>query len=134
MNRRRTLTGLAAGAASGLAAPMAAKASPGADAELIALCARFDAVERHMMAAYAVTGLTFDEEKERLEGLKPLHAEQEALLDRITDSDMVAKTPDGIKARCRMIMLYGPTCLESPGGWDDMMIASLLDDMKGMMS
>ncbi|MCU4161741.1 hypothetical protein AiwAL_16810 [Acidiphilium sp. AL] len=123
------LAGLAAGVAAVLVAPIAAAAAPNADAELIALCARFDALTRYKGAVMAIPGLTIAEEKERDRTLAPLRAEQERLLDQITDTDMAAKTLEGVKARYRMIMLYGPECIESASDWEEMMIGAFLLDL-----
>jgi len=83
MNRRKTLASLAAGTAAALAAPIVANAG-NTDAELIALCARFDANERRYLSFYSggANEITDDDERDAVAG--PIQDQQRDLAEQIT--------------------------------------------------
>jgi len=130
MNRRKTLASLAAGTAA-LVAPIAAHAGT-SDAKLIGLCARFTDLEKKKRAIYATGPDTLEADRRKEAVIAPLHEEQEAILDRIVD--IKAVTVEGLKARLRMIMVYEPSCIDAPQGWDDDMVGAQLTDMQRVIS
>ncbi|GBQ23598.1 hypothetical protein [Acidiphilium acidophilum] len=83
MNRRKTLAGLAAGTAAAIMAPITAHAS-NADAELIALCAKFDANERRYLSYYSGGENEITDDDERDAVAFPIQDQQHALAEQIT--------------------------------------------------
>ncbi len=107
------LTGGAAVVAVAASASTIAHAAPAPqpgnpDAELIALCAEFDAIEREMMAAYDL--FSEDQEDELWEYLKPFHERMDGVMDRITVYRIT--TLAGFQAVARTALLSVPDALE----------------------
>lgn len=136
--RRAILAGagaaLAAAALAGTKAASAATApatGPNPDAELIAACDRFTALEhkRRMIIASATTR---EAEKATEPLLDEIHAEQADLLDQI--AEMQAASFDGIRARVRMIYAADCPCFADCGDWDDQMIGALMHDLKRVLA
>ena len=123
-------SGLAAVAAAGFARPdqsaIPAQASP--DAELIALCARFDELERQINATF---GTMEDEHAEDVLRV-PMQEAQELLFERIMS--LRATTIEGHRARAAMYRLwYDP--LEGEGrperNWAGRLAWALVRDVLG---
>lgn len=131
-NRRCVIAG-SIGAAAAIAVAPAAMGAGNPDAELVALCREFNALEARYRTGFAVQCRTAEEEDKRDEKLTPLRVAQEALLARIADPAMVATSFVGIRARLETLLRYGPECLEEPRGWDDEMIGPLLIDLARIM-
>ena len=107
VKRRRDVLALTAGAgaaAFGIALPIAAaQAGDNPDAELIALCGQFDAMERQIRALYdAHTRL--EDEPALMLAVAPIEADQKLLARRICST--VAVTPEGHLARVRTFLLW----------------------------
>jgi len=130
-SRRKFLGHLAEGAAvvavasgaSSIAQPAAADLADGnnRDAELIALCALHDDLQRQQDALfieYFAKGIDVPDEL-----LRPLHRVTPAILE------MRATTPAGFMALARTLALYAPEMIEDPIGRPQKMLAMLLRDM-----
>ncbi|MEE3502547.1 hypothetical protein [Acidiphilium acidophilum] len=103
-----------------------------ADARLIALCNRFTDLEHQKRAIYAAAPDSVAGDAHAAMAISPLHQEQDKILDLIVD--IKAVTIEGLSARLRMIMVFGPQCIESPSNWDDYMVGSLLTDMQRVLA
>ena len=131
---RRTLFGSAA-AAVAIDAPVIAEAAASAvhpDRELIAVCAEFDAIERHINSHYAGGSRNIEDDEERDAVIAPFQEAQEPLLERIIA--LRATTPGGLKARARTLALWNEDAMRhiGPGHYlEDRMLAALLRDMVG---
>ncbi len=128
MNRRRTLASLAAGTAAALVAQIAAHAgSP--DAELIALCTRFDANERRYLALYS-DDIPIEDETARDALAEPIQAEQRDLAERITNYRIT--TLAGFAAVARSLGLWDSTIGEPSehSGIDEQLVAMLVRDAR----
>jgi hypothetical protein len=125
---RRGFLGCLAVAATGGAVIAHAASGPSPDAALIALCSRFDELERmsqqflnsgdndHLTDAQAATVTT------------PWHDEQAELLPRILA--LPAATMAGFVARAKMAVLWAPDLLENPyEGWHMEMAGALMRDL-----
>ncbi|SIQ46196.1 MULTISPECIES: hypothetical protein [Acidiphilium] len=130
MNRRRTLAALAAGTAAALVAPIAAHAS-NPDAELIALCARFDANERRYLTLYT-DDIPIEDEAARDALAEPIQAEQRDLAERITSYRIT--TLAGFAAVARSLGLWDSTIGEPSehSGIDEQLVAMLVRDARAM--
>ena len=104
MNRRHTLKAAVASAAAAIVAPALAQAAGNPDAELIAMCDRYGALDATYNAAYREPGLTIEAEERIDQQTAPLQAEMNDILDRITRTD--AKTPAGVAAIARVVTAY----------------------------
>ena len=140
METRRHVLGALAGAAfagAGLVlampteAPTVTVTDPSDDADLLALIARFDAIERHIWGGHGPE--TIEEEEAREAANKPLEDEQKALLQRICA--MPTYTLDGLQARARSLLLWDAGAqFEKPGPDDypdDRMTAAILRGLAG---
>ena len=124
--------GMAAVAGAALATRPASAASP-ADAELIELCGRFDALERGIGALHSSGSAPITDDDERAAAAAPMEARQDALLGRLCA--MRAVTLAGLAARADTLALWADLDrAESCEGdcWDDRMLAALLRDLRGM--
>jgi hypothetical protein len=128
MNRRRTLAGFAAGTAAGMMAPIVAKAG-NPDAELIDLCARFDANERAYRAHYE-TDIPIEGEAAREAVTDAIHDEQAALVDRMIGYRVTSLA--GLQAVARSLALWDPRLLDPDGGeyLGDKLTAMLVRDAR----
>ena len=101
MNRRRDFLALTAGAAAfGITLPIGvAHAGNNPDAELIALCGQFDALERQIHAL----GVQIEDDDARDLAVAPIEAAEKLLAKRICS--IVATTPEGHLARMRTFLL-----------------------------
>lgn len=131
--RRAILAGTAAALAAGALAalPKAASAAPGSDAELIAACDRFTALEYEKRRIFAATPASREAEIAAEPAIDKICAEQDDLLDQITD--MQAKTLDGIRARVRMVFAADCPCFADYGDQDDQMIGALMHDLNSIL-
>jgi hypothetical protein len=104
-------------------------ATPGdsPDAELIALCARFDALEREKLAWHAAHDDPSDDEMDA--AIDPLNEQQKELIDPILDARAV--TPAGFIARAKSILLWAPdfTPEDAHEGWHTQMAGALIRDL-----
>ncbi len=105
MTRRRDFLAFTAGAAaSGVALPIAiAHAADNPDAELIALCGQFDALERQTQNLGEGPAKLEDEDARDL-AVVPIEAAQKLLARRICS--IRPKTPEGHLARMRTYLLW----------------------------
>ncbi len=129
-----TRRGLLGGAAVLAVAPVAPamSAHPHPDRELIAVCAEFDAIERHINSHYAGGSRNIEDDEERDVAIAPFQEAQEPLLERIIA--LRATTPDGFKARARTLALWNQDAMRQigPGHYlEDRMLAALLRDLVG---
>ena len=119
--------------ASGAAALLAiggAMAAAEPDAELIRLCADFDALQRQYIDCFPGGRTTIDDDDERLQALAVFEEPQKELLRRILHTK--ATTPAGFLARARTYYLYMDEEIFDPDDspyWDKMMIGALIRDM-----
>ena len=104
MNRRHTLKAAVASAAAAIVAPAVANAAGNPDAELIAMCDRYVALDATYNAAYRMPDLTIETEEKIDQQTAPLQEEMNGILDRITRTD--AKTPAGVAAIARVVTAY----------------------------
>ena len=128
------ISGFAAVAVAGFARPAdpAVPARPSPDAELIALCVRFDDLERRIRATYGSLGNTLDDEDAEDLLREPLQQAQKPLFERIMN--LRATTIEGHRARAAMLRLWHDQ-LEgkgrSGGYWADRMAWALVRDVLG---
>jgi len=102
------------------------------DAALIAVCAEFDAIERHIVSHYAGGSRKIEDDEERDVAIAPFQEAQAPLLERIIA--LRATTPDGFMARARTLALWDLDAMRQigPGHYlEDRMLAALLRDMVG---
>ena len=132
-SRRALLAGsggvLLAGAALGVAGAGAGADGASPDAELIALCARFDVLQDKIYSyAYEGPDYIHDDDERTLAG-EPLFAEQEDLLEEIFE--IKAQTFAGFLARAKTYRYYDADRFERDhqGYWDQMMVFALIRDM-----
>ena len=128
------LTGVAAAAIAQPDAPPPAEAvSAGhSDAELIALCGRFLALEDRISATFANRPFGDPEETRQEAARNSLHDEQEALLPALHLSKAV--TVEGHRARARLMLRLRDRLRDrgQPGGyWDDQVAWLLVRDLVG---
>jgi hypothetical protein len=86
-------------------APVASPEAAGADAQLIAACAAFEALALQELALYHGPGAIKDD-RERDEPLKPIVEAQKRVLDRMFE--LRASTAEGLRARVRAFFAYVP--------------------------
>ncbi len=132
--RTPTRRGLLGGAAVLAVAPVAPAMSayPHPDRELIAVCAEFDAIERHINSHFAGGSRKIEDDDERDGAVAPFQEAQEPLLERIIA--LRATTSDGFKARARTLAGWNQDAMRQigPGHYlEDRMLAALLRDMVG---
>ena len=125
-------TALAGVAAASIALPDQVTASAittsSGDAELIALCGRFNELERLCEATY--DGVSIEAEEAAEAHREPWKVEQEDLLDRIIP--LQATTLDGFRARARMWALWDGELKkdgEQSSYWEDRMAWALVRDL-----
>ncbi len=102
------------------------------DAALIAVCAEFDAIERHINSHYAGGSRNIEDDDERDVAIAPFQEAQAPLLERIIA--LRATTPGGFMARARTLALWDQDAMRhiGPGHYlEDRMLAALLRDMVG---
>ncbi len=104
MNRRSTIRAAMASAAAAMVAPAVANAAGNPDAELIAMCDRYIALDAQYNAAYRVPDLTMETEEKIDQQTAPMQDEMNDILDRITRTE--AKTPAGVAAIARVVTAY----------------------------
>jgi hypothetical protein len=110
-----------------LAALPAAIPGAAADAELVAACAAFDALEVQVQA--------IDAEDHPVDSLKPAEAErirrqQRPLLARICATR--ARTAQGVRARAATLALYDPDVLAPTSPcWDELLTSAVVRDLLG---
>ncbi len=100
------------------------------DAELIAVCAEFDVIERHINSHYAGGSRNIEDDEERDAAIAPMEEAQAPLLERIIA--LRATTLDGFMARARTLALWDLDAMRQigPGHYlEDRMLAALLRDM-----
>ncbi|MCW8309304.1 hypothetical protein AruPA_19955 [Acidiphilium sp. PA] len=131
MNRRRTLASLAAGTAAALVAPIAAQAS-NPDAELIALCARFDANERHYLSFHTGGENHIPDDDARDTVTDPIQDEQRALAREITSHRIT--TLAGFAAVAQSLGLWDSQIgePEQHGCINDQLVAMLVRDARAI--
>ncbi len=100
------------------------------DAELLAACGQFDALQ-HRVAALFDGPDWIEDEAERDIALLPIEAAQDALLDRVCF--LRATTPEGHRARAATVALFDPGILGkvNDGHPVERMMAALLRDLVG---
>jgi len=128
--RRALLAGASAVAAAAAFAGVAQAAEPHADAELLAVCAAFDATEHKYRRLFYGPARIVDDD-ERALAQEPIYAEQERLLEPLCR--LRATTLDGFRARARTLALWAPDLLVPDETMepttDERMVAALLRDM-----
>ncbi|HQT89597.1 MAG TPA: hypothetical protein PK677_13780 [Acidiphilium sp.] len=131
MNRRRTLASLAAGTAAALVAPIAAHAG-NPDAELIALCARFDANERRYLSFYSGGANEITDDDERDAVTDPIAYKQRDLAEQITGHRIT--TLAGFAAVARSLGLWDSQIgePEKHGCINEQLVAMLVRDGRAM--
>ncbi len=131
MNRRAALSGLVAATAAATAASVGISQAAAADAELIALCAQFDANERRYIALYA-DNLAIEDEAARDAIAEPIQAEQRDLAERITSYRIT--TLAGFAAVARSLGLWDSTIgePEDHSGVNEQLVAMLVRDARGL--
>ena len=98
-------------------------AAPDPDAELLAVCAEFDAVEHRRNAM-------FDDDTLTDEANASIRDEQEPLVDRLCD--LQAMTIEGMRARARSLVLYDDAVMERRTVYtNDRLVAAVLRDLIG---
>ena len=100
------------------------------DRELIAVCAEFDAIERHINSHYAGGSRNIEDDEERDAVIEPFQEAQDPLLERIVA--LRATTPAGFTARARTLALWNLDATRKIGPdhyLEDRMLAALLRDM-----
>ena len=131
-DRRAALQFGLASTLAGLTTPaVAASAAPDTDAELIRLCAEFDALERQIRSYYAGGANYIQDEDERDARIEPLCEQQERLLPSLVEAR--AATLDGLRARATTLAIYMPE-MADPNVNDDTagkMVAAILRDLTG---
>lgn len=135
--RRRLLGSGTVAAAAGLAgallssgASYSAATVSGTDAELIALCSRFDELQRRCDDTCTRGPYSAANEAAARALRAPWEAEQDELFERIIS--FRATTLAGFRARARMLLLWDKEVQvdgEDGGCWDDRMTWALLRDM-----
>ncbi len=111
MNTRRDFFAFTAGAvAAKTVLPLAARAGEGAksafpDADLIAVCAEFDACDRQATTIHGTGPDSIVDDGKADAASTPLRARMHALLDRM--EDLRATTPPGIQARAHSLAQHG---------------------------
>ncbi len=100
------------------------------DAELLAACGQFDALQRRLEALFDGPDW-IEDEAERDVALRPIEAAQDALLDRLCS--LRATTMEGYRARAATLALYDPNVLRKidDGHIVERMVAALLRDLVG---
>ncbi len=102
-------------------APVAAPPDP--DAELLAVCAEFDAMEHRRNAM-------FDDDTLTDEANAAIREEQAPLVDRLCE--MQAITIEGMRARARSLVLYDDAVMERHSVYtNDRIVAAVLRDLIG---
>lgn len=122
---------LAAGAIGVAMAPLRAEAAPGADAELIAACERFGALEHAKRRIFAGTPNDRAAEIAAEPAIDAIYVEQNDLMTRI--AALQAITLDGIRARVRLAFAAECRCFDGGGDLDDQMLAALLHDLHALL-
>jgi hypothetical protein len=98
-------------------------AAPDLDAELLAVCAEFDAVEHRRNAM-------FDDDTLTDEAHEALREEQAPLVDRLCE--LRAATIEGMRARARSLVLYDDAAMERRTVYtNDRLVAALQRDLIG---
>lgn len=103
-----------------------------ADAELVAVCARFDAIERHINSHYSGGSRKIEDDEERDAVLAPFQEAQAPLLEHIVE--LRATTLDGFLARARTLALWDAQAIRQIGPenyLNERLLAALLRDMAG---
>ena len=109
--RRHLLAGAAGALAAGVSMPVVAKVAYGdipstrPDAELIAVCAEFDACERRTAIIHSTGPDCVMDDGEAGLASAPFFARMELLLDRM--DELRATTPAGIQARAHCLAQHG---------------------------
>ncbi|MGI4797488.1 MAG: hypothetical protein ACRYG8_26265 [Janthinobacterium lividum] len=104
-------------------APVTAAPAPDLDAELLAVCAEFDAVEHRRNAM-------FDDDTLTDEANAAIREEQAPLVDRLCE--LQAVTIEGMRARARSLVLYDDAVLERHTVYtNDRIVAAVLRDLIG---
>ena len=103
------------------------------DAELLAVCEQFSALE--LMLYPPGLGLeTIEEEHARDERNEPLNAEQSSLVEKLWD--LRATTLEGFQARARSLLLWDSiltTAIENTEDyWEQVLLHALLRDLAGL--
>lgn len=127
ISRRALFAGAAAVPVAAVIPPAAAPTE--ADAELIATCAAFDALERRILAFYSDGATPIEDDDERDEAIDPLSGQQEKLLDPICA--MRAVSLRGMRARAATLVLNAPHVLEPSHHWESRLCAAVLRDLLG---
>lgn len=130
-SRRGILAGIGGALLGGAAVQASQSSTSGPDAELIGLCAKFDALQRRILDSYSRGANYIEDDEERREFIEPLGEIQEELLDEIVE--LRAVTAEGFVARAKMLRLYDQDMFNplNCSGWDDMMMLALIRDMVG---
>jgi hypothetical protein len=131
--RRKFLGHIVGGAAvvavaAGAASLAQAVQPENADAELIALCAQLDDLERHGLEMYDAYNSKVQDPPD--EALAPIRDEQAEIVERITQ--MRATTTEGFIALANTIVLVSPELIDNPGGFVDDVLAMLLRDLSAV--
>ena len=112
------------------ALPLQHDAGTEPDAELIALCSRFNSLERQIIASYGMLGDKLEDEEDALR--EPLQEAQKPLLEQIMG--LRATTIEGHRARAAMFRLwYDPLEGEGrpDGNWAGRLAWALVRDVLG---
>ncbi|NPD68913.1 hypothetical protein HN018_02920 [Lichenicola cladoniae] len=101
------------------------------DGELIALCSRFDDLERKMEATYYLGPYSEAKELAAEAQQASLHAEQDELLEQITP--IRATTLAGFQARARTLVFWNKEIERKGenGDWSNRMVWALVRDLNG---
>ncbi len=131
MNRRDAIAGLVAATAASAAASVGMAQAGAADADLIALCAQFDANERRYITLYA-DDLAIEDESARDAIAQPIQAEQRDLARRITAYPIT--TLAGFAAVARSLGLWDSTIgePEDHGGINEQFVAMMVQSARAM--
>ncbi|MCW8308402.1 hypothetical protein AruPA_15290 [Acidiphilium sp. PA] len=132
MNRRDAIANLVAGTAAALAVSVSTSQAAAADAELIALCARFDANERHYLSFYPGGENHIPDDDARDAVTDPIQDEQHALATEITSHRIT--TLAGFAAVARSLGLWDSQIgePEQHGCINEQLVAMLVRDARAM--
>jgi hypothetical protein len=130
-SRRGALAGATAVLAALAVRPAAAAVATDTDAELIAACTAFSALQRRENGFYGRGRGAIEDDDARNAASELIRREQAPWLDRICD--LRATTPEGTQAKLVALLLWDPEFRDpnySPAYWNERLVLSLVDDVR----